>query len=185
MVPRFAAFVLLVVLSACHPPAPPPSAPAPASASAPAPQPTALEQALRAAAGGGDVPRDLEVVYDDMHGMHGGTTIRLDADGTLVSRHMERGELTERSGRVPADSVRALIGLLVELQAWEQRTPPRRPVPDESAAGLRIVAGGEQARIWEWFNDMGRNQRLSRVLGMMGRFVSHSTAARGQPPTPG
>ena len=171
-VPRFAAFVLLVVLSACRPPAPPP---------APAPQPTALEQALRAAAGGGDVPPDLEVVYSDMHGMHGGTTIKLSGDGTLASQHMQRGELTERSGRVPADSVRALIGLLVELQAWEQRTPPRTPVPDESAAGLRIRAGGEEARIWEWFNDMGANQRLSRILGMLGRFVSHSTAA----PAPG
>jgi hypothetical protein len=119
-----------------------------------------------------------------MHGMHGGTTITLSADGTLASRHVQRGELTERSGRVPADSVRALIGLLVELQAWEQRTPPRTPVPDESAAGLRIQAGGEEVRIWEWFNDMGTNQRLSRILGMMGRFVSHSTAGPG-PPTPG
>jgi hypothetical protein len=130
------------------------------------------------------VPPDFQVVYDDMHGMHGGTTIRLDADGSLTSRHMRQGELTERSGRVPADSVRAVIGLLVELQAWEQRTPPRTPVPDESAAGLRIVAGGGQARMWEWFNDMGTNQRLSRIMGMLGRFVSHSTAAPA-PPTPG
>jgi hypothetical protein len=171
-VPRFAPFVLLVVLSACRPPAPPPP---------PAPQPTAVELALRAAAGGGNVPADFQVVYSDMHGMHGGTTIRLGADGTLASQHMQRGVLTERAGRVPADSIRALIGLLVELQAWEQRTPPRPPVPDESAAGLRIHAGGEEARIWEWFNDMGTNQRLSRISGMLGRFVSHSTAA----PAPG
>jgi hypothetical protein len=171
-VPRFAPFVLLVVLAACRPPAPP---------TALVPQPTPLEQALRAAAAGGDVPPDFQVVYDDMHGMHGGTTIRLAGDGTLTSRHMQQGVLTERAGRVPADSVRALIGLLVELQAWEQRTPPRPPVPDESAAGLRIRAGGEEARIWEWFNDMGTNQRLSRIMGMLGRFVSHGTAA----PAPG
>lgn len=171
-VPRFAAFVLLVVLCACRPPAP---APVPVAA------PTPLEQALRAAAAGGEVPPDLQVVYDDMHGMHGGTTIRLSGDGTLTSRHMQRGVLTERAGRVPADSVRALVRLLVELQAWEQRTPPRPPVPDESAAGLRIAAGGGQATIWEWFNEMGTNQRLSRVLGMLGRYVTHSTAA----PAPG
>lgn len=174
-VPRFAAFVLLVVLSACRPPAPPP---------APAPQPSAVEQALRAVAGGGDVPPDFQVIYSDMHGMHGGTTIRLSADGTLASQHMQQGVLTKRAGRVPPDSVRALIGLLVELQAWEQRTPPRPPVPDESAAGLRIRAGGEEARIWEWFNEMGTNQRLSRIWGMLGRFVSQSTAAPA-PPTPG
>ncbi len=174
-VPRIAASVLLVVFSACRPSAPP---------AEPVPQPTALEQALRAAAGGGDVPADLQVIYSDMHGMHGGTTIRLSADGTLASQHMQQGVLTERAGRVPADSVRALVGLLVELQAWEQRTPPRPPVPDESAAGLRIRAGGEEARIWEWFNDMGTNQRLSRILGMLGRFVSHGTAAPA-PPAPG
>ena len=174
-VPRFSAFALLVVLAACRPPA------APVVPASPAPQPTPVEQALRAAAGGGDVPPDFQVVYSDMHGMHGGTTIRLAADGTLASQHMQQGVLTERAARVPADSVRALIGLLVELQAWEQRTPPRPPVPDESAAGLRIRAGGEEARIWEWFNDMGTNQRLSRVLGMLGRYVSQSAAA----PAPG
>ena len=70
-----------------------------------------------------------------------------------------------------------VIGLLVELQAWEQRTLPRPPVPDESAAGLRIHVGGEEARIWEWFNDMGTNQRLSRIVGMLGRYVSQTPAA--------
>lgn len=94
---------------------------------------------------------------------------------------MQQGMLTEWAGRVPADSVRALIGLLVELQAWEQRTPPRTPVPDESAAGLRIQAGGEEARMWEWFNDMGANQRLARILGTLGRFVSQTPTA----PAPG
>jgi hypothetical protein len=167
-VSRLAVLVLLVVLSACRPPAPP---------AAPVRQATPLEVALRAAAGGGDVPPDFQVIYSDMHGMHGGTTIRLAADGTLASQHMQQGVLTERAGRVPADSVRALIGLLVELQAWEQRTPPRPPVPDESAAGLRIQAGGEEARIWEWFNDMGTNQRLSRILGMLRRYVSQTPAA--------
>lgn len=175
-VPRFAALVLLVVLAACRRP--------PEPATAPAPQPTALEQALRAAAGGGNVPPDFQVVYSDMHGMHGGATIQLSADGTLASQRMQQGVLTERAGRVPADSVRALIGLLVELQAWEQRTPRRPPVPDESAAGLRIQSGGEEARIWEWFNDMGTNQRLSRIHGMLGRFVSHSTTVSA-PPDPG
>ena len=177
-VPRFAAFVLLVVLSACRPPAP---APAPQPTAVPVPQPTALEQALRAAAGGGDVPPDFQVIYSDMHGMHGGTTIRLSADGTLASQHMQQGVLTERAGRVPADSVRAVIGLLVELQAWEQRTPPRTPVPDESRAGLRLRAGGEEVRMWDWFNEMRTNQRLSRILGMLGRYAAQAPAAPAAP----
>jgi hypothetical protein len=168
--------VLSVLLCACLPPEP-----VQQPVRQPAPEPGVVERTLRAAAGGAEIPADLVVRYSDMHGMHGGTTIRLAADGTLASQHMQQGVLTERAGRVPADSVRALIALLVELQAWEQRTPPRPPVPDESAAGLRIRAGGAEARIWEWFNDMGTNQRLSRILGMLSRYVSQSPAA----PAPG
>lgn len=144
----------------------------------PLPEPGVVERTLRAAAGGAEIPAAFAVRYSDMHGMHGGTTISLAADGTLHSRTVDprRGSSEEGRATVPPDSVRAVIELLVELAAWEQRTPPRRPVPDESASGLTIRAGGEEVRIWEWYNDMGTNARMIRVLGKLRSFVldSHS-----------
>jgi hypothetical protein len=148
----------------------------------PVPEPGAVERALRAAAGGAEIPADFAVRYSDMHGMHGGTTISLAADGTLHSRTVDpRSGSSERRATVPPDSVRAMIQLLVELAAWEQRTPPRQPVPDESAAGLSIRAGGEEARIWEWYNEMGANARMSRVLARL-RSLVPAEPDRPRPP---
>ncbi|HEX8362048.1 MAG TPA: hypothetical protein VF613_18160 [Longimicrobium sp.] len=132
---------------------------------------TPVEQALRAMAAGGEIPADLVVSYSDMHGMHGGSTISLSGSGALQSEQVSQNGRTRRAGMVSSDSVRAIVQLLVELEAWEQRTPPRRPVPDESAAGLTIRVAGQEARIWEWYNEMGANDRLSRVFA---RLVTHA-----------
>lgn len=149
----------------------------------PVPEPGVVERTLRAAAGGAEIPTDFAVRYSDMHGMHGGTTISLAADGTLHSRTVDprRGSSEEGRATVPPDSVRAVVQLLVELSAWEQRTPPRPPVPDESASGLTIRAGGEEVRIWEWYNDMGTNARMIRVLGRLRSFMVPDSH-RPQPP---
>ncbi len=172
---------LSALLCACVPPKAV-QQPAPQPVQQPAPAPGVVERTLRAAAGGAEIPADLVVRYSDMHGMHGGTTISLTADGKVESRTVDpRTGLSERRGTIPPDSVRAVIQLLVELAAWEQRTPPRRPVPDESAAGLTIRAGGEEARIWEWYNEMGTNARLSRVLARLRSFATEDPSA---PPPP-
>ncbi|HEX8212356.1 MAG TPA: hypothetical protein VF584_19430 [Longimicrobium sp.] len=154
----------LLLLAACHPQ---PSPPSPEPLAAPAKVATPIEVALRAIAGGGEIPADLVIRYSDMHGMHGGSTISLNGSGALQSEHVDRGSRTRRAGTLSTDSVRAIVGLLVELEAWEQRTPPRQPVPDESAAGLTVRAAGHEARIWEWYNDMGANDRLSRVFARL------------------
>ena len=171
--------VLSVLLCACVPPEP-----VRQPVRQPAPEPGVVERTLRAAAGGGEIPADLVVRYSDMHGMHGGTTISLTANGAVESRTVDhRSGLSERRGTIPPDSVRAVVQLLVELAAWEQRTPPRRPVPDESAAGLTIRAGGEEVSIWEWYNDMGTNARLIRVLGRLRSFATEDPSAPPKPPS--
>lgn len=146
---------LVVLLAACTPPAPAPE---------PVPQPSAVEQALRAAASGGAIPSDFSVTYSDMHGMHGGMTVSLAGDGAYSWETYSNQEgRSQARGRVPEQAVREVIALLVQLRAWEQVTPDRMPVPDESRSGLLIRAGGEEARMWEWYNDMAANNRIIQV----------------------
>jgi hypothetical protein len=147
--------VLGVLLCACPGPRPGPGPVAP---------PGSVEQALRAAASGAAIPPDFVVTYSDEHGMHGGMRVSLSADGTYSWRTYSQQEGSSKAeGRVSEEAVRDVIALLVQLRAWEQVTPPRQPVPDESRAGLQIRAGGEEATMWEWFNDMGVNNRLIQV----------------------
>ena len=160
-----------VLLAACQPA---PATTSPGAVAAPVKTVSPVEVALRTVAAGGEIPADLVVRYSDMHGMHGGSTISLSGSGALQSEQVGQNGRTSRSGTLSSDSVRAIVQLLVELEAWEQRTPPRRPVPDESAAGLTIRVAGQEARIWEWYNEMGANDRLSRIFARLrthaGRF---------------
>ncbi len=156
--------VLAVLLCACPRPLPAPEPVAP---------PGAVEQALRAAASGAALPPDFVVTYSDMHGMHGGMRVSLSADGTYSWQTYSQQEgLSQAEGRVPEQAVRDVIALLVQLRAWEQVTPPRQPVPDESRAGLLIRVAGEEARMWEWFNDMGANNRLIQVSSRLAALRS-------------
>jgi hypothetical protein len=121
-----------------------------------------LKACLRnAASGGTPLPA---IVYSDAHGLWGGTTISLGADGAYRRDRVDPREPPQRAeGLVDAARHRALATLLLELQAWKQRVPDRRAVPDESRAGLTIRCGDAQARIWEWYNDLGKLQRIARV----------------------
>lgn len=114
-----------------------------------------------AAKGGAPLP---EVVYSDAHGLWGGTTITLGADGAYRRDRVDpQGPSQRTEAVVDAARHRALAALLIELKAWKQQVPERRAVPDESRAGLTIRCGGAEARIWEWYNDLGRQQRIARV----------------------
>ncbi|MBL1127406.1 MAG: hypothetical protein HND44_02685 [Chloroflexi bacterium] len=83
---------------------------------------------------------DFSVQYDDIHGLWGGVWLRISGDGQYEYRRQERGdpEATVTRGTIPAGNIRALARLLVELEAWQQRTPERAPLPDESRATLTI-----------------------------------------------
>jgi len=114
-----------------------------------------------AAKGGMPLPA---VVYSDAHGLWGGTTIALGADGAYRRDRVDPREPPQRA-EVVVDAVRhrALAALLIELKAWKQRVPDRRAVPDESRAGLTIRCGDKEARIWEWYNELGKHRRIARV----------------------
>lgn len=151
----------------------------------PAPAATPVAAALTAMAAGGEIPADLVVTYDDMHGMWGGTTITLSGNGDyrLDEVNPSAGQSRSLRGRVPAADVRALTALLVEAEAWRQVTPPRTAVPDESRAYLRVRAAGGEVTIWEWYNEVPRNGRIGLVrdrLTTLGRGFPDALA----PPIP-
>ena len=104
------------------------------------------------------------VIYSDMHGLWGGKTLTLDADGRYTRVQAEPGQPPQRvEVRVDAARHRALVGLLIELKIWQQRERKRTAVPDESTASLRIRCGTAEAAIWEWYNDLDKHRRIARV----------------------
>lgn len=133
--------------------------PATPDAAARTPSPKAC--LAHAASGGAPLP---EIVYSDAHGLWGGTTITLGADGAYRRDRVEPGQPPERAEfMVDTERHRALVRLLIELKAWKQRVPVRRAVPDESKAFLRIRCGDAEAGIWEWYNALGEGRRIVRV----------------------
>ena len=55
------------------------------------------------------------------------------------------------------------VGLLVELEAWEQRTEDEQPVAGESRARLTISVGRSSCSVWERAVEMRDNDRLLRI----------------------
>jgi hypothetical protein len=116
----------------------------------------------KAANGGAPLPA---IVYSDMHGLWGGSTLALAPDGAYRRDTVDpRGPAERAEVAVDPARHRALAALLIELKAWKQRVPERPAVPDESRATLTIRCGGAEARIWEWYNDLGKHRRIARVV---------------------
>jgi hypothetical protein len=120
--------------------------------------------------------RKFSLTYDDVHGLHGGLTLTIHGDG-----HVEQQAVriqTQEPHDVRKRDLEKLLALLRELKAWEQRTPERQAVPDESVASLTIRCGGDAVRIWEWYNEVAANARIRRVHDLMTRLALHP--ARGK-----
>lgn len=110
--------------------------------------------------------KTLTVTYDDLHGLHGGLKLTVRGDGR-VEQNAVREKVGQPKSAVAAVDLQRLVALLVELAAWEQRVPNRMPVPDESRASLSIKLDEKSSTIWEWYNDLGKNQRIVRVRELM------------------
>jgi hypothetical protein len=120
------------------------------------------------AAGRGDW-RTFSLTYDDVHGLHGGLTLTIHGDGKVEQQAVRIQPREPRDVR--KRDLEKLVALLRELKAWEQRAPERQAVPDESIASLTIRCGDAEARIWEWYNDMPANARISRMRELMTRLA--------------
>ena len=128
-----------------------------------------MEGTLKATLAGGEVPPDLVITYDDMHGLWGGTAIVIRGSGSGGRRERARGDAAPEvfETTIPREQLLELVKLLIEHEAWEQRTPDRQPVPDESRATLTVSVGGQESRVWEWYNEMAKNARLIQIKTKM------------------
>ena len=131
--------------------------------------PGSLAELLEAVAAGNRPPGDLEVVYDDIHGLHGGETITLHGDGALtaVRRDPPDSPQTDHAAQATPEQVLEIVELLVDIGAWEQEVPERVMVPDESTARLELRGAGLEGGMWEFYNDLeglGRLVRVKRAL---------------------
>src|SRR5688572_16008878 len=114
-----------------------------------------VESRLEHAGESGQVPEDLEVVYDDHDRQWGGERITLRGDGTLQIERWRPGQADDepplvRSNRLSAEDVLVVVRLLVELDAWEQRVEGEEGRVDERQATLTLRTGGGSERVWEW-----------------------------------
>ncbi len=50
---------------------------------------------------------------------------------------------------------------------WQQRVPERIPAPDESRAYLTVRYKEDRLEIWEWYNDLKKNQRILPIRELM------------------
>lgn len=123
---------------------------------------------------GGEVPADFEVVYDDRHGLWGGTRMVVSGDGRGEERRERVGGDPEPevfTRNVSRGQLLDLLRLLIETEAWEQRAPERAPVPDEGRATLLIRVGGQESSVWERTHEMAREHRLTLIKDKMSKIV--------------
>ena len=111
----------------------------------------------------------LTVTYDDYDPFHGGLTLTIHGNGSVEQRFLRYDVGKTRT--ITAKELESLVDLLRKNRAWEQQTPERPAIPDESRAKLIISYGKDSVMIWEWFNDMGKNQRISEISGFMKKIA--------------
>lgn len=149
--------------------------PADSTATIPPENPVTVRKQLRLILEG-DIPTgEFTVVYNDMHSFHGGKTLSVNGD-TLRARYLlrqgaGRKQVDSSPSVLTSDQLHALVSLLLEIEVWEQRVPRREAVRDESIAGLRTTIGEAECGIWEWYNDLGGNDRMVRVKSMLESFA--------------
>lgn len=132
-----------------------------------------ISMRLKAIVAGAEVPTDLEVLYDETHGLWGEFKIIIRGDGSVQCR--ERRVYKPGKGVTHAfinsQQIINLLGLLIEQRVWEQHMPRRNAVPDETIAVLRVSVGGLMASMWELNNDMAENKRLILIKNEMERLA--------------
>jgi len=128
---------------------------------------SAIQDGLESATQEPAPPADLVVIYDDHDPEHGGDRVELHGDGELHGDRWRPGESRQEGrywqGHVPPTSVRALVALLVEIEAWDQHGDEEEGRLNAQRARLTIRIGGSSSTIWEYASDLETRGRIFRV----------------------
>jgi len=120
-----------------------------------------IRQALYLIAENGLDPAPLKVTSDDMQG----STLTIAGNG-LVKQKAVKAQ-ARPPARVSRDGILKLARLLLKEEAWEQRERERPSGPGESKARLIVEYGHQRTEIWEWHNDLDKNQRIGKIRDLM------------------
>ena len=110
-------------------------------------------------------PTSLRVTYEEIHPTQDGPRLMIKGTGQI----QQTGE-GSKAGMYPDLSpaeVENLVRLLLDIEAWEQRTPWREAASDEIRAYLRVQVGGASSEIWEWYDKLDDNQRIVQLLDQL------------------
>lgn len=125
-----------------------------------------IARALAALAAGQADLSPLQVTYDDRHGLHGGLYLAIAGDGLVTQEAVRVRAGSPR--RVTNTELRALVALLVQLEAWQQREiAPRQLLPDTSFSRLTIAYAEHTSTIWEDYNQLAKLNRIAQVRTLM------------------
>jgi hypothetical protein len=121
-----------------------------------------MEIKLKAIVDRHHAPSDLTLTYDDMHGLWGGSILTLPEDCSLErqTNSIESATAEINHKQISEYELLESVRLLVELSAWEQRTPDSQVVLDESRAHLKIASKGARAEYESGFNEMPTNRLI-------------------------
>ena len=120
---------------------------------------------LRALLGDEFSPTSLRVTYEVIHPTQDGPSLMIKGTGQIqqTGAGANAGMYPDLS---PAE-VENLVRLLLDIEAWEQRTPWRETASDEIRAYLRVQVGGASSEIWEWYDKLDDNQRIVQLLDQL------------------
>ncbi len=107
----------------------------------------------------------LRVTYEEIHPTQDGPRLMINGTGQI----QQTGE-GPNAGMYPDLSpaeVENLVRLLLDIEAWEQRTPWREAASDEIRAYLRVQVGGASSEIWEWYDKLDENRRIVQLLDQL------------------
>jgi hypothetical protein len=130
-----------------------------------------LEMRLQSIVDGKSDAADMTVVYDDVHGLWGGVKMTVHGNGKVEQEVHAPVEAMPEAHDITPEEVRVLAKLLLDLEAWEQRTPERTPNADEARTTLTIRVGAMESVIWEWHNEQVADKRAYAVLEKMREFA--------------
>ena len=110
-------------------------------------------------------PASLRVTYEEIHPTQDGP--RLIVKGTGQVQQEGEGSNAGMYPDLSPAEVENLVRLLLDIEAWKQRTPWRETASDEIRAYLRVQVGGASSEILKWYDELDDNRRIVQLLDQL------------------
>jgi hypothetical protein len=98
--------------------------------------------------------QDLRLEWSDMQGLHGGTTFRVQGDGSTLFISKTGDRSVNKPGVVAAKDVQSLLADLLRLGVFSAKSPERQGVPDEVRLRVTAALDGKTIEVWRWQSDL-------------------------------